>query len=477
MKKQKTAVQVVRNVKMVDEVQEVQEVQDLTIVLNDGEREMKGATIPVKWYFSRDLALRGPTYILLVDLTEVEAQEDINFSGRRYLVKVDKAVKFLQMFKSGKHVMVALAFKKLSVAASFLAKGEDHQGFYQEPVYISFAGNNNLWDRQYYYSGMLLASAKIEFTVPQELFAKKPETKVDKLIFNYLYWPNIPKPRDECQVKKLAIFFALPKLPLFLVANLLYAIYLPVASLILLFFGYQSISLAEIYRRILSPAANAYDTDVYVVGHTRTEARVIYENGFETSRETWFSPFQLTGLFSLLGLSLWLFNKSDVNEFFTGFTVLTIFFALLFAFFILRRFFDEDAVGIILAIIFLSYTLVIGIIFLFFRDIPTDDHRVRYLLLYSLELALGAALLIFVLMNVIVSSDWYKRLGSQENLVQINKKRERVYSEYLLENFMMPEKEVGLSNLPDTFETNKFKRDLTIRFWRAKADVCKPYES
>ena len=474
MKKKKTAK--VKNVEKVDEVQEVQEAQDLTIVLNGGGLEMKGATIPVKWYFSKDLALKAPTHILLVDLTEVEARENISVTGRRYLVEVEKAAKFFQVFKSGKHIMLAIAFKKLSAAAHFLVKSEESKSFYAQPIYISATTNHETFNSDYNRSGMILASTKVEFTVPQELFAKKPETKMAKLFFNYLYWPNTPRPRDECQVRKLAIFYGLPKLPFFLLINLLYAVYLPLASLIILFSGYQSISLSEIFRRIFSPVAYGYEPDVYVVGQSRTQARAIYRNGVQSFKETWFSPFHLTGLFSFLAFFLWLFKTSNANVLFPGFTVIAILFTLLFAFFILRRFFDEEAVGVTLAVIFFLYTFVIGMIFLFFREIPIDGYRTRYLVLYAFELGLGGVFLALLLRERIVGSSWYEK---HFKMKPEEKKGigEKIYSDYLLENFTTPERELNLKDLPDTFETNKLKRDLTIRFWSAKADACKPYEN
>lgn len=458
-----------KNKKIVEE----QKLQDLSIVLNDGGLEMKGATVPVKWCFSRELALEGPTYILLVDLTEVEAAKNISYGGRRYLVEVEKAVKFIQFFKAGKHVMLALAFKELSAAALFLAKQEKDKSLYENPIFTHL-------EKTGYYDYMkktILALTMVEFTVPQEVFARKPKSKLGKLFFNYLYWPNPSEPRDECQVKGKALFFALPKLPFFIFAQFFYTSYLFLASAILLFFGYQSIGLAEIFRRIFSQD-NCYDTDVYALGLGRTKARIIYKNGVETAKRTWFSPFHLTG-FSLLGLLLLSFYHVSENPLIPGSTVTVVFFILVFVFFILKRFFNEKVLKDIFTSLFLLYAFVIGVVFLFFREIPVVKDRMEYLVVYSF-LSLAIIPLFFSLRKIIVNSVWYKKYFDvviKENFAKKTKKKEKIYSDYLLENFTVPEEKLDPKNLPDTFKTSKLKRDLTIRFWSAKADVCKPYES
>jgi len=482
MKKEKKKIIKLEVAKKVEnaELKVVEKPQDLTIVLNGGGREMKGATIPVKWHFSRDLALKEPTHILLVDLTEVEAQENINNSGRRYLVEVEKAAKFLQVFKSGKHIMLALAFKHLGIAASFLVKKESNPSFYEEPICISLVRTNKLSSNSNHsHTGMLVASTVVDFTVPSELFAKRPETKMGKLFFNYLYWPKRSKPTDECQVRKLVLFTAIPKLPFFLLVNLLYAFYLPVASLILLFFGYQSIGLKEIFRRISSVLTEGYEVDVYARGASWTNAREIYEGDLRTDKETWFSPFHLTGFFSFLALSLLLFSWFNANVFAPGLTVLSLLGTLVFLSLILRRFFDEEYVYTILSAIILLYSLAISIILLFYRDIPKVEYRDQYLWLYAIEMVVSGFLLTLLLKGVITGTDWYEKnfTKKKESDAKKNMAEKRTYSNYLLENFTTPEKEVDLKHLPGTFEGSKLKRDLTIRFWSAKADVCKPYES
>ncbi len=455
-----------KNKKIVEE----QKLQDLSIVLNDGNLEMKGATVPVKWYFSRNLALNEPTHILLVDLSGAEVEESISYGGRRYLVEVEKAVKFLQFFKAGKHIMLAFAFKGLSAVAPFLAKQEKDKSLYEEPVFINLE-KTGYYD---YTKKTILALTIVEFTVPQEVFARKPKSKIGKLFFNYLYWPGPSNPRDECQVKKNALFFALPKLPCFIFVQLLYVVDLFLASAILLFFGYQSIGLAEIFKRIFSQD-NYYNTDVCVLGLGRTKARIIYKNGVETAKRTWFSPFHLTGFFSLLGLLLLSFYHVSENPLIPGSTVTVVFFILVFAFFILKRFFNEKVLKDIFTSLFLLYVFVIGVVFLFFREIPVVKDRIEYLVVYSF-LSLAIIPLFFSLRKIIVNTVWYKKYFDVV-IENKTKKKEKVYSDYLLENFTVPEEKLDLKNLPDTFKTSKLKRDLTIRFWSAKADVCKPYES
>ena len=82
--------------------------QLLTLVLNGGNTEMDSATIPIKWFFSQKLIEKSPTHLVFCEQSrkEFESKSNNMDSGRRYLVKVEDAVHFLEIPSSGDHQLI-----------------------------------------------------------------------------------------------------------------------------------------------------------------------------------------------------------------------------------------------------------------------------------------------------------------------------------------------------------------------------------
>lgn len=152
----------------------------MTVVLNGGKDVLESATIPVQWFFSREVAEQAPTHILIIDYAGDEFKTDRERScdhGIRYVVKVTDTVKFLQMFRPGIHHLCFVAFKpnegkEKKIGQYFLTK----DGYcYDTSVTVDDAGFIRLRDNRYVTSGnMATAYAKID--IPDGFFAKIPES-------------------------------------------------------------------------------------------------------------------------------------------------------------------------------------------------------------------------------------------------------------------------------------------------------------
>jgi len=115
---------------------------------------------------------------------------------------------------------------------------------YQYDMSLSWeqAEHNDLQSRDWY----LVASTVEEFEVPEELFARKPETKTSKLVWK---WANLwfdSDPIDECDYRRRKILAFTLQPPLMAIFQLLrrivgigYSLYILLASLATLFVGYR----------------------------------------------------------------------------------------------------------------------------------------------------------------------------------------------------------------------------------------------
>ncbi len=439
---------------------------DLRIVLNGGSTQMDGATVPVKWFFSPKLAEKQPTHILLVDLNQSEENsENASKLGRRYVVKVEKAVKFLQIFRSGKHTMMAIAFNDATSANAFLIKYND--GIYDRdiPTESIKAGEN---------FGASLAVCYVNFEVPKELFAQKPESKLGKIWWKYLFWPNRPKEKDECQTRKLSWFFSWMKFPLFLIANLLYSLYTIVASLITMFVGYCPIHPKNLVYRLIHPVMSNWSIDVRANGKY-TKLLIIYDRyGNPTSKRFWFSPILLALFAGMIYLLIFLFPNAqkDASKLFLELIVVAIFIPILVGFNAHRFFKDEDH-SFNLALLTSSTILTASGIYILFWLAPRMEGG-------NSVFAYIFGGIIFLIILFLVYSTFFKD-SVQDWFYEIKRRREMKiredYQQYLLNNFTTPEEKVNLDNLPKTYDESNLKRDVVVKFWSTKAKICRPYET
>ncbi|PCI19210.1 hypothetical protein COB64_04175, partial [Candidatus Wolfebacteria bacterium] len=187
---------------------------DVKIVLNGGKQEMDSATIPIQWFFGDEVIDKKPAYILIIEQDEREIRCDdpedpIPLSarrGRRYFVKVEQAVHFLQVFSPGKHRIACLVLNKRyrdkKRRKEFLMK-DDPFDFTWNISWedINKAEQENVSENKQHLPAGFISVKTIEIEVPEELFAKKSETAFGKALYSWInrWFETIP--RDQCQYR------------------------------------------------------------------------------------------------------------------------------------------------------------------------------------------------------------------------------------------------------------------------------------
>ena len=219
---------------------------DIRVVLNGGKEEMNSATIPIEWWFSKEVIDREPKYILIFEQSKEEKERDFDKNdsyGRRYICKVSDAIKFLQIFSPGYHrIMVVVLGGSSAESDAKHYLGHDDYDYYRTSINWENAKDNTLKNMK-----SIMGSTVEEFEVPEELFAKKPKTKPGKLMWK---WANLwfkKNPRDECEYRKRKIiaFTIQPPLTIpwwlikYSIGGILHALYVLLASLVILFVGFR----------------------------------------------------------------------------------------------------------------------------------------------------------------------------------------------------------------------------------------------
>jgi hypothetical protein len=227
----------------------------IKLLLNGGTDEMNSATIPVQWFFSDEVLTQKPGCILLIEQNEREysnTPERYN-GGRRYLCDIGEAVKFIQLYQPGTHKLSALAFLKRSEGVESLLKYENQNGLITYSYPIEFKSNEVEINIRGYESPPILAATVVDFDVPEELFAAKPQTRFSKAVW---WWVNLwheKEPIDQCDYRRrmiLAFSFKIPAfligaVVMYLISGTFYSLYILIASLLCLFFGYRTAPILE----------------------------------------------------------------------------------------------------------------------------------------------------------------------------------------------------------------------------------------
>lgn len=222
---------------------------NIKLVLNGGEEILDSATVPVEWHFSEELIAQKPRYIILCDhKMSLEAfRKSISTSGGyRHSFAVKDLIGYIQIHKPGRHHFIAVVFygdeeRALEKTRSFLKKFTDSQ--YNVSVSYDEVERGE--------SQLNTAIVAVEFEVPNELFAKKPETAFGRLVWSWANRWFKHAPVDECDYRRRKIFAFTLKPFLFLIGRLFFGIfgtlYTLIGASILLFIGYRPI---PIFRNI-----------------------------------------------------------------------------------------------------------------------------------------------------------------------------------------------------------------------------------
>ncbi|MBN1326121.1 hypothetical protein JW977_04055 [Candidatus Falkowbacteria bacterium] len=250
------------------------------LLLNGGKFEMNSATIPIQWFFGEGLIARKPSYIIFFEQDEKDIAHDYSETrGRRYVVKVEEAIKFLQIFRPGHHRLTALLFTG-SVSLGTHEENESLRRFLRQHSNGHYESSIPVWDIQqenenskmFLANYGALAAVVVEFEVPAGLFAAEPETKFSKLLWKWAnLWYKKP-PVDQCDYRsRLITSFTLKPIPFIFYAFFKYlvfgpigALYILVASSISFFIGFRPKPiLPSIWRTI---TWTGFDEDLKVWG-------------------------------------------------------------------------------------------------------------------------------------------------------------------------------------------------------------------
>ena len=204
----------------------------IVVTLNNGKKVMNSATIPVEWWFSKEVRERDPKFILFFEQDEIEKScwWGKDRYGRRYFCEVSDVFKYIELFSSGYHRIMAMVIT-----------GKEEEA--QEVVRRYLRTN----DHNHYSSSLEWKESAFstveEFEVPEDLFAKKPEGRVGKLIWRWVNFWFESEPKNKCKYKGRKIFaFSIQPfihLGIYGIFGSLYATYILLASIATLFVGYR----------------------------------------------------------------------------------------------------------------------------------------------------------------------------------------------------------------------------------------------
>lgn len=406
----------------------------MNVVLNGGKAEMNSATVPIQWFFDEKTVKQSPKHLLFFEQDDEEAKSyQSDNLGRRYVCEMKRGVKFLQIFKPGKHRVIIMAFSegnKKKVQDFLMRTGESN---YSYSIVWDHIQDRKISD-ECLSSYECLAYCVVEFYVPGKLFADKPKTALQKAVW---WWCNLwftKNPADQCAYRKRKMF-APVQLLLVAILGPLYAVLISFMSIIVLFIGWRPL---PIFREI----GKAF----LLVRHPFDEYR---RYPFESFYRVWYEPARgnkklmpATGLEIFIGACL---------VYIFGYLIHVTFNAGLF-------------IGL-MAIVLWCFVLLL--LFVLIRVL--SDRLAKFLSRYGFFQKYTA--------RRKVKEDAAKK-RVEELLAQKKAEMEAEYQAWLLANYgldHMPA-EVRLGNVPRPLGIGaRTAQVFYVGFWGLKAKVCKPF--
>lgn len=176
-----------------------------------GVEKLDSATLPICWGdFKDEVAQKQPSRILVVDVTERQLKEEsahIRMNvGWRYDFPLEQQMAYIQLHCPGKHHIAVIALSSeisREVARREAARYLSRDGrTYRRSIdldHLREEVDSSMYDDSF------VACDFIEIDVPEELFASEPETRFQKLLWQWVNGDS-PKPIDECQYRKRFLF-------------------------------------------------------------------------------------------------------------------------------------------------------------------------------------------------------------------------------------------------------------------------------
>ncbi|QQG52639.1 MAG: hypothetical protein HY931_00175 [Candidatus Falkowbacteria bacterium] len=509
------------------------------VVLNGGVYQLDDATIPFRMGFSQKIAEKKPTHVMVIDITDDAFYPNGNRKNsdsvsERSLFTLEP-INYLQLKKSGEHHLIFLLFNEFPKYQyeQLLSKriGYDHA------IGFSQMENNKVLFYQVGYCEVII-------NVPKELFAKKPETKWSKAVWNWVNSWHKLTPVDECEYRKRKIFAFTGKPIIWFLGFLARLVIVSIVTLlqfivrvICLIFGYQPVKFFPHFKEAWIDFLCRYsqsslkmdrifDVADYWFGTTVSlknfEVANEDEEDFHEYKEHHFFgwkfhlPITIFGfVFYVGGISMYLVLLASMFSFdgvsfigSIGALVFTLFISVLasslLAFNTLPTLYGNQnwkrkwdrfeldynnrrpkifrnsiiASGGLAVLVFLISALARFMMSRPAQEAPSEPSStdLRFVLIIA-----GFILLYFLFLFIArLVSPFFKKVGKKAKtkvtaIVSESKKTKEIKRvEWLKKSFnleTMPEK-VDVAKAP---EPSVFVHRFTIKFWQAKAKVCRPY--
>ncbi len=169
---------------------------EFQLVLNDGKAAIDSATIPMRWFFPKEIIDRQQTELLVV--VQHESEYGVNDRGERWRVPIIHGQMWLPFSRAGRHQILVFA----------LAHGQHENHDYESylhnrmtrlgPRAYDFYITYNEESRDNNLSGYIVGRASVEVEVPDGLFAKKPKGFLGRLLWKWVNWGYGWEPSNEC---------------------------------------------------------------------------------------------------------------------------------------------------------------------------------------------------------------------------------------------------------------------------------------
>jgi hypothetical protein len=233
----------------------------IQVVLNSGSDMLESATIPVKWHFSEEIINADPQCVVIVDsdMSYESFKENgmLGASGHKYVHIFNKPsdlVGYVPVYRPGFHQFLVLVLCGDREKCMQEVENVRRRTFYYGQVERGRIKNS---DSDVSQDAARIYAKSVAFEAPGELFARRPESGFQKMVWN---WSNRwfdKEPIDQCEYRKRRIFAFTLQPILFaigrLVGGMFWTAYGFTGIILLALVGLRPISPLKVLRRAWLP--------------------------------------------------------------------------------------------------------------------------------------------------------------------------------------------------------------------------------
>lgn len=207
--------------------------QEFKVVCNRGEEVITASNLPIQWHLSEGMCAQEPTHVVvcmwkmdtLRDCLSGYAPDDPElpwryrtFLANTYICKrrvfsVLDAQRFISFAAPGDFLVKVLLVRESEYASrEWFA---ERRGEFKYPIHPGVK-------QQPRKGGAIIAGHQFRITIPDTLFVRRPETRIQRLWWDWVNRWHDREPVDQCAFRKRAII-ALTVQPIFVIPKLLIA--------------------------------------------------------------------------------------------------------------------------------------------------------------------------------------------------------------------------------------------------------------